>query len=354
MLWTALCDPDPVLIFEHGGLYDLAGELADDAGPTDIDRAAIRRPGDDVTLVTYGGSLGKALDAAEHLAGEGVSAEVIDLRTLRPLDTETIVGSVTRTHRAVVVDEGWRTGGLVGRGGGADRRGGLLRPRRADRAGVQRRGADPVRQAPRGGGAPPGRVDRRRGRTRCSEPEVGEFLHALARRRHGRGHDPRVARPARRRRAPRRHRGGRRHREVRHRGRGVRGRRRRRSSSSRSAGRCPSAPRSLASRRVLPPQPAAPAPRQRHQRPDVAPAPGADEAPAPAPPVPAAPEHVRASPRARRRAAERGVDLAGLRGPGPGGAVVAERRGPDGRGTPAPPRAAAATAPPPCARPSGS
>ena len=112
MLWTALCDPDPVLIFEHGGLYGLSGELADDAGPTDIDRAAIRRQGDDVTLVTHGGSLGKAMDAADLLAAEGVSAEVIDLRTLRPLDTETIVGSVNRTHHAVVIDEGWRSGGL--------------------------------------------------------------------------------------------------------------------------------------------------------------------------------------------------------------------------------------------------
>jgi pyruvate dehydrogenase E1 component beta subunit len=112
MLWTALCDPDPVLIFEHGGLYGLSGELADDAGPTDIARAAIRRHGDDVTLVTHGGSLGKAMDAADLLSTDGVSAEVIDLRTLRPLDTETIVGSVNRTHHAVVIDEGWRTGGL--------------------------------------------------------------------------------------------------------------------------------------------------------------------------------------------------------------------------------------------------
>jgi pyruvate dehydrogenase E1 component beta subunit len=114
MLWTALCDPDPVLIFEHGGLYNLEGDLADDAGPTDIDRAAVRRAGSDITVIAYGGSVGKAMDAADQLANEGVSAEVIDLRTLRPLDVGTIVGSVTRTHRAVVVDEGWRTGGLSG------------------------------------------------------------------------------------------------------------------------------------------------------------------------------------------------------------------------------------------------
>jgi pyruvate dehydrogenase E1 component beta subunit len=112
MLWTALEDPDPVLIFEHGSLYNLEGDLADGAGPTDIDRAEIRRPGVDLTLITYGGTLGKTLDAAEELASAGVDAEVIDLRTLRPLDTDTIVTSVARTHRAVVVDEGWRSGSL--------------------------------------------------------------------------------------------------------------------------------------------------------------------------------------------------------------------------------------------------
>ncbi|MCZ7527216.1 MAG: alpha-ketoacid dehydrogenase subunit beta [Acidimicrobiia bacterium] len=112
MLWTALEDPDPVLIFEHGALYNMEGELAADAGPVDIDRAAVRRPGADLSLVTYGGSLWKCLEAAEHLAADGIDAEVVDLRTLRPLDDETILGSVARTHRAVVVDEGWRSGGI--------------------------------------------------------------------------------------------------------------------------------------------------------------------------------------------------------------------------------------------------
>jgi pyruvate dehydrogenase E1 component beta subunit len=112
MLWTALEDPDPVLIFEHGGLYNVDGELADDAGPVDIDRAVVRRPGDDLTLVAYGGTLGKALDAADVLAGDGISAEVIDLRTLRPLDGATVIDSVVRTHHAVIVDEGWRSGSL--------------------------------------------------------------------------------------------------------------------------------------------------------------------------------------------------------------------------------------------------
>jgi len=112
MLWTALEDPDPVLIFEHVLLYNREGTLDPDAGPVDIDRAAIRRTGGDVTLITYGGSLYKCLDAAEALAGEGISAEVVDLRTLRPLDDETILGSVARTRRAVIVDEGWRSVGL--------------------------------------------------------------------------------------------------------------------------------------------------------------------------------------------------------------------------------------------------
>jgi pyruvate dehydrogenase E1 component beta subunit len=112
MLWTGLEDPDPVLIFEHGALYNVSGELPADAGPVDIDRAAIRRSGEDVTLITYGGTLAKTLEAAEQLAGEGVASTVIDLRTLRPLDMATVNESVARTHRAVVVDEGWRSGSL--------------------------------------------------------------------------------------------------------------------------------------------------------------------------------------------------------------------------------------------------
>jgi pyruvate dehydrogenase E1 component beta subunit len=114
MLWTALEDPDPVLIFEHQTLYNLEGELAVDAGPVDIGRAAIRRPGTDVTLVTYGGTLFKTLAAADALATEGVNAEVIDLRTLRPLDMDTVLGSVRKTRRVVVVDEGWRSGSISG------------------------------------------------------------------------------------------------------------------------------------------------------------------------------------------------------------------------------------------------
>jgi pyruvate dehydrogenase E1 component beta subunit len=112
MLWSALEDSDPVLIFEHGSLYNMEGELAADAGAVEVGKAAVRRAGTDISLITYGGTLGKTLDAAAELAGDGVSAEVIDLRTLRPLDTATIVESASRTHRAVIVDEGWKSGGI--------------------------------------------------------------------------------------------------------------------------------------------------------------------------------------------------------------------------------------------------
>jgi pyruvate/2-oxoglutarate/acetoin dehydrogenase E1 component len=112
MLGAALQDPDPVLIFEHCNLYNMEGELPDDAGPVDITRAKVRRPGKDITIITYSASLWKALEAANTLASEGIDCEVIDLRTLRPLDSETIVNSVRQTHRALIVDEGWRTGSI--------------------------------------------------------------------------------------------------------------------------------------------------------------------------------------------------------------------------------------------------
>ncbi|HSQ28940.1 MAG TPA: alpha-ketoacid dehydrogenase subunit beta [Gemmatimonadaceae bacterium] len=112
MLATALADPDPVIIVEYTRLYGLEGDLAADAGAVPIDRAAVRRAGTDVTLITFGGMLPATLAVAEQLSGDGVSAEVIDLRTLRPLDDATILASVRKTHRAVIVDEAWRTGSL--------------------------------------------------------------------------------------------------------------------------------------------------------------------------------------------------------------------------------------------------
>lgn len=112
MLWPALEDPDPVLIFENGLLYNMEGEMAADAGPVDISKAAVRRAGTNLSLITYGGTLFKTLQAAEELAHDGIDAEVVDLRTLRPLDTATIVDSISRTHRAVIVDEGWKSGSI--------------------------------------------------------------------------------------------------------------------------------------------------------------------------------------------------------------------------------------------------
>lgn len=112
MLAPALADPDPVVIFEHAQLYNLEDELPD-GWRCDIARAALRRAGTRASVFAYGGCLPKALQAAEELAAEGIDIEVVDLRVLRPLDTETIAASVARTHRAVVVDEGWRSGSLA-------------------------------------------------------------------------------------------------------------------------------------------------------------------------------------------------------------------------------------------------
>jgi pyruvate dehydrogenase E1 component beta subunit len=113
MLAASLACPDPVLLFEHIFLYNMEGQLTAGLEGVNIDHAAIRRPGRDVVLITYGGSLHKCLTAAEQLTAEGIEAEVVDLRTLRPLDDETIMNSVRRTRRAVIVDEGWRSGSLA-------------------------------------------------------------------------------------------------------------------------------------------------------------------------------------------------------------------------------------------------
>ena len=113
MLLSALREPDPVIIFEHVMLYNQSGELDSSAGAVPIASAAVRRAGRDLSLITYGGSLPKTLEAAAALAAEGIEAEVIDLRSLRPLDNATILASVSRTRRAVIVDEGWRSGSLA-------------------------------------------------------------------------------------------------------------------------------------------------------------------------------------------------------------------------------------------------
>jgi pyruvate/2-oxoglutarate/acetoin dehydrogenase E1 component len=112
MLLTALQDPDPVLIFENALLYNMEGELPAEAGPVDTDHARVRRSGRDVSVITYSAGLWKALEAARILAERGIDVEVVDLRTLRPLDDGTLVESVSRTHRALIVDEGWRSVGI--------------------------------------------------------------------------------------------------------------------------------------------------------------------------------------------------------------------------------------------------
>jgi len=114
MLPTALADPNPVIIFEHSALYNERGPVDATLGPVDLERAAIRRAGTDLTIIVSAGMVPKAIEAADQLAASGVSAEVIDLRSLRPLDFDTLAASLDRTHRALVVDEGWRTGGLSG------------------------------------------------------------------------------------------------------------------------------------------------------------------------------------------------------------------------------------------------
>jgi pyruvate dehydrogenase E1 component beta subunit len=113
MLASALADPNPVIIFEHATLYNETAELPEKSDyAVDFETARIRRAGTDLSLFTYGGSLPKALAAADQLATQGIACEVVDLRSLRPLDDATIMKSVRNTHRALIVDEGWRSVGL--------------------------------------------------------------------------------------------------------------------------------------------------------------------------------------------------------------------------------------------------
>ena len=111
LLKAAIRDDNPVLFLEHKRLYSVKGEVDDE--PAELGRAAIRRPGSDVTIVASMKAVQDSLDAADMLAADGIDAEVVDLRTLRPLDADTVLASVTRTNRLVVVDEGPRTGGVA-------------------------------------------------------------------------------------------------------------------------------------------------------------------------------------------------------------------------------------------------
>ena len=113
MLRAALACPDPVILFEPISLYNMEGTLTSAASEVKLDGARIHRPGRDVTLVTYGASLWRCVAAGEQLAADGIEAEIVDLRSLRPLDDATVLASLRRTRRVVIVDEGWRTGSLA-------------------------------------------------------------------------------------------------------------------------------------------------------------------------------------------------------------------------------------------------
>ena len=112
LLRTAIADDSPVIYAEHALLYGVSGEVPDEPYQIPFGQAAVKRPGTDVTIVAYSRMVHTALEAARTLAARGVEAEVVDLRTLRPLDVETVVESVKKTNRAVVVEESWRTGGF--------------------------------------------------------------------------------------------------------------------------------------------------------------------------------------------------------------------------------------------------
>lgn len=112
MLATALTDPDPVLIFENSTLYNLKGTLPTNGHTVNIHKAKVHRVGTDITILAYGSSFYKAMAAADILSSKGIEAEVVDLRTLRPLDNETIFRSVSKTHRVLIVDEGWKSGSI--------------------------------------------------------------------------------------------------------------------------------------------------------------------------------------------------------------------------------------------------
>ena len=112
LLKSAIRDPDPVCVMESELLYGMEGEVPEGEYLVEIGKAAVRREGTDVTIVSYNKMVLEAMKAAEELAKEGISAEVIDLRTIRPLDRRTIIESVKKTNRCVVVDEAWPFAGV--------------------------------------------------------------------------------------------------------------------------------------------------------------------------------------------------------------------------------------------------
>lgn len=112
LLKASIRSNDPVLFIEHATLYQQRGEVPDGNYVVPIGKSIIQRPGKDVTIVTYSKMLEISLKAADQLAAEGIEVEIVDLRTLRPLDMEPVIESVKKTNRAVVVEEGWKSFGV--------------------------------------------------------------------------------------------------------------------------------------------------------------------------------------------------------------------------------------------------
>jgi pyruvate dehydrogenase E1 component beta subunit len=109
MLLTALQSPNPVIIFEYTSLLNLEKEMSTNATSVDISNSKVVKEGTDISIITYGTGVYKSLEAAAELATIGIDAEVIDLRILRPLDEETFLISVVKTHRALIVEDAWRS-----------------------------------------------------------------------------------------------------------------------------------------------------------------------------------------------------------------------------------------------------
>lgn len=112
LLKSAIRSDDPILFIEHATLYQMRGEVPEGEHLVEIGKSIVQRPGRDVTIVTYSKSLETSMKAADQLAGEGIEAEIVDLRTLRPLDMEPVIESFKKTNRAVVVEEGWKSYGV--------------------------------------------------------------------------------------------------------------------------------------------------------------------------------------------------------------------------------------------------
>ena len=166
LLKSAIRDDDPVIFIEGETLYGSKGEVPDEEYTIPLGVADVKREGTDVTIVAWSKMVTVALKAAETLAADGISCEVIDPRTLRPLDDEPILESVRKTNRCVIVEEGWPFAGVGAQIAYQIQQRGLRRSRRAGHARHGRRRADAVREEPRAHGDAVARARRSR---RCGE-----------------------------------------------------------------------------------------------------------------------------------------------------------------------------------------